>query len=279
MFVGDIDIVRDVLNDRSAQKTNRYKDFLLAHGEQNDIFTTNDVSFHSSSRKAMSHAFSSKHIKRMKDISIHHTELFVKNRLEKQQLTESVLDISAEMICLTLDIILDAAFQYKMPPDEKKQFLHESEIILKEIYQAYIPFRYSFLGRHLIPGVRRAKEAQLFTRKVALQIINNYKHMKKTSPQSIVKGTVIDQIMNNNVAYKNDDNRIADIIILVFAGHDTTSHSLSWTFIELAKHEAIQMDLQKELLKKEVTTTTNMEESSSRQNTTLLDAVIKESMR
>lgn len=256
--VADIDIIRDVLTDRSVRKPIQYESFRFASGSTNDIFTS-DGSFHTKSRKAMAHAFSSNHIKRMKEVSIHHTELFVKNRLS--QITESgePFDIRTEMISLTFDIIVDAAFQYRMPIDEKSKFLSEMQLLLIECYLSQIPLRHR-LG-FFIPGVRRAKKAQSYVRKVAMNIIESYKKM-----ESPIEGTVLDCIMKNTKAYKNDEERIADVITMVVGGHETTAMTISWTLIELAQRKDLQERVRSEIMDKPI-------EQANRNK--LLEGVIK----
>jgi cytochrome P450 len=83
------------------------------------------------------------------------------------------------------------------------------------------------------------------------------------------KGTVIDQIAQNT-SYKTDKERVSDILMLLFAGHDTTAYSLSWTLLELAKKPHEQRLLRNELR-------SNPEEDRS--NLTMLRNVMKEGMR
>ncbi len=45
----------------------------------------------------------------------------------------------------------------------------------------------------------------------------------------------------------DDNNKIADIIILFIAGHETTATALTWTMYLLAKHPEIQERLRNEV--------------------------------
>lgn len=133
VVVGDVDIIRDVLGDRNAKKPTKFYSYLrFIHGEKNDILSSDEGDFHAKSRKGMAHAFSSKHIRRMREVSVRHTDQFIQNTLGKYKESGESFDISNEMLSLTFDIILEAAFQYHMANDVKKQFLEELEINLKE---------------------------------------------------------------------------------------------------------------------------------------------------
>lgn len=132
IIVADIDIIKDVLSDREVLKPAKlYSMFRFIHGGDNDILTS-EGKFHRLSRKNMSHAFSSNHIRRMREVSLRHTDSFVHNQLEKYRDSGKSFDISEEMLSLTFDVIMEAAFQYKMPSDEKEKFLEEVDIVLKE---------------------------------------------------------------------------------------------------------------------------------------------------
>jgi cytochrome P450 len=61
-----------------------------------------------------------------------------------------------------------------------------------------------------------------------------------------IKGTVIDCIVNNP-NYKDNRERIADILILLLAGHDTTDYSIAWILLEVAKNQCEQEKLLKDL--------------------------------
>jgi len=176
--VGDIDIIRDVLGDRNVQKTSEYKTLRFIHGGQNDILTS-EGSYHTFARKGMAYAFSSNHIKRMREVSIKHTDKFIhkiNNKLNDNDVKNESFNISTEMLSLTFDIILEAAFQYEMSHEEKEQFLEEIELVLKECYKERIPFRRK-LGR-LIPSFRRAKQAQAFMRKTGMNVIKSYRNLQ-----------------------------------------------------------------------------------------------------
>ena len=83
------------------------------------------------------------------------------------------------------------------------------------------------------------------------------------------KGTLIDHIAQNS-NYESDKERVNDILIFLFAGHDTTAYSLSWTLLELAKNPEEQRLLREEL---------RMQPQEERTHLKRLKNVAKEGMR
>ena len=95
-------------------------------------------------------------------------------------------------------------------------------------------------------------------------ILESYRAMDNPT-----KGTVIDQIAQNT-SYKTDKERVSDILVMLFAGHDTTAFSLSWTLLELAKKPHEQRLLRNEL---------RSHPEEERMSSTMLRNVVKEGMR
>ena len=111
---------------------------------------------------------------------------------------------------------------------------------------------------------RRAHVAADRLELLAFKIMNRYKKCNNPS-----KDTIIDCIMKND-AYKNDNERAADVTTLLIAGHDTTAYTIAWTVKELAKNPKEQENL-RDLL-----------QSTEKENWHQLDTlknVIKEGMR
>jgi len=259
IVLGDAEVMRQILNDKSVSKPYRmYKGFERIHDGGTNMFASNGERwFHS--RKAILPAFSPNHICRMTEVTVEKTKEFIAQLDAKEGKS---FDVGKEMINSTLKIICDAAFEYDMPASEHAEFLHELELILKEGRNAPIPFRWRF-GR-FIPAVHRSWDASKRLFALGERILASYRKLEDPT-----EGTVIDCIVNNP-NYKDDKERVADLIILLVAGHDTTAYSLACSFLELAKNPAEQDTIRTALL------ATAAEE---RLNSKALSNVIKESMR
>jgi cytochrome P450 len=204
-------------------------------GGTKSLFTTEGMCWHSR-RKGLAPAFSSKHVKRMNEVAVEKAEAWIKNKLVPMVEKGEAFDVGKEMIGITLDAIAETAFEYTISEDEKTMFLHELELCLRESLINFAnPFRR--LYGLLLPDRRRAfvggKRLQAFGLKILLQ------HRRQVHP---MKGTVIDLVANSD-AYANDEERAADILVMLIAGHDTTGYTMAWILKELAKNPEEQQRL------------------------------------
>ena len=126
-----------------------------------------------------------------------------------------------------------------------------------------IPLRSRF-GKYVFPEAKKAHLASMRLLELGTNILESYRAMDNPT-----KGTVIDQIAQNT-SYKTDKERVSDILMLLFAGHDTTAYSLAWTLLELAKKPHEQRLLRNEL---------RSNSEKDRSNLTMLRNVMKEGMR
>jgi len=262
LVINDVDLSRKILCDSSQEKHDGYKQIKAIHGQQDDILTSVGSSWHQA-RKGMSSAFSSRHIGRMNKVVVKQTENFISNKLDQMVEEELGFDVGEEMIWLTLGIICETAFEYDINHEEKCMLRNEITLVLKEAaMDRMIPLRWIF--GYLNPATKRARVGTQKMLALALKIIDSYNKL-----ESPIKGTVIDCIMKNQ-AYKDDNARSADILILLFAGHDTTAYSVAWILIELAKNPIDQAVLHNNL--RSVT-------YDKRKDVKMLEYVIKEGLR
>lgn len=92
------------------------------------------------------------------------------------------------------------------------------------------------------PGMRAARRKSQEIRSILRNIL--VKHRKKSNPNT---KTIIAMICNNP-EYKDDEERVRDLFGYMVGGFDTTSYSLAWTLLELARHPEEQKYLRAELL-------------------------------
>ncbi len=234
-------VARKFLNDTLTIKPeNMYARFKPLHNKRIDtmLVVNGHRWFHS--RKAMNVAFSSSHIKRMRNVTVKKVEEFMKklDNLEQQKDGGESFDVGKEMVNLTFKVICDAAFEYQMSDEEQEQFVKDLILVMKEQQKGALPLRWK-LGS-LIPTVRKAVVASRALEEVAEKILENYRNMENPIPN-----TVIDCIAKNQ-SYNNDQERWADIVLLLIGGHDTTAYSIAFTMIELAKHPEEQTKLRKD---------------------------------
>jgi len=127
---------------------------------------------------------------------------------------------------------------------------------------AFNPFRKFFTW--MLPTRQRAFQAARNIHKFALEVIENYRRNPNPPTQ-----TVIDMIMKNP-NYASDMERASDIIVVLFAGHDTTGYTLAIALQQLAMHPEEQKRLRLELYKGN---------QASQRESPYLRAVVSETMR
>lgn len=258
IVVGDATIMRKLLTYESISKPWVYTRSTTVHDGGTNFFAENGERWYHA-RKSIMHAFSSHHIRRMRIVTLEKVENFMK-KLDANE--RKSFDVGKEMINLTLEVICDAAFEYKMSESEQEEFLTELEIVLKENRNSYIPLRWR-LGR-FIPSVRRSRLGSKRLYALGEKILATYRTIENP-----IKDTVMDRVVNNP-NYHNDKERVNDLLVLLLAGHDTTAYSLAWILKELAMHPQEQAKLRSELLNASV---------EERYNLKALHNVIKEGMR
>jgi len=264
-IVGDPTIIRDILMDKKSDKAEKsLKGFNFIAGHKSLGTRKNDRDL-KASRKGTSHAFSSSEVNRMNQICSHNIEQWIKNRLEPCIDNNDSFDPSDEMCCMTFRIIMESAFEYtELADEEYEHFTHHLDLAVKYFLVKYMNPLRKFLGP-LLSGHRIAlkscAEVQAFTRK----ILNAYrKNTNKSASKTIIRMIV------ENEHFTTDKERIAELFIMIFAGYDTTGHTLGTTLTLVAKHPEVSEKLRNELLPMNI---------ASRPNSDYLRNVITESMR
>lgn len=163
-------------------------------------------------RKAMAPAFADNQVRRMNQTVAKKTDEWIETFLEPRAAKGEDIDIAHAMIDLTFEIIMEAAFEYKMPTHEKETLLDCLDTTLKEFIFSN-PLKQIFGA--FVPSVRDAHRKAKLLMDIVDNIIRAYRKNPNPTP-----GTVIDLIMKNP-NYNNDRERAADMVSLIVAGHDT----------------------------------------------------------
>jgi cytochrome P450 len=262
--VGEPDLAKEILLDKNTIKP------LAMYGAFNgvtagfpNIFTSNGTIWHHR-RKGVAPAFAANQVQRMNRVALETIDQWIQDKLKSSANQDFLFNAPDEMIDLLLTSISLTAFEYNLSPEEKKLFLTELTLVLKEFFLKSMsnPLR-KFVGLFL-PERRRAHVAGQRLHELCMKIIQSYRTLENPTP-----GTIIDLIMKNP-NYKDDHERAADVLIMMIGGHDTTAFSLAWTLKELAKNPTLQAELRSELAK---------EDPSTAHNNATLKKCIREAIR
>jgi len=240
VVVGEHDTVRKILTDPLSRKPlSMFVGFRKLGGGDPTVFTSNGEIWHTK-RKALAPAFSSNHIKRMNKVAMDKVNNWIEEELCPMVESGESFDVGDKMISITLDVICETAFEYKMSPEEKSLYLSELEIGLIEFTRKNANlFRRLFWPFY--PERRRAFVAAERLQKLGMKILDSYKKLKNPT-----KGTIINLIMTSD-AFETDRARVGQILEFLLAGHDTTGYSIAWILLELARNPEEQKRLRASL--------------------------------
>uniref|UniRef100_A0A0G4HET7 Cytochrome P450 n=1 Tax=Chromera velia CCMP2878 TaxID=1169474 RepID=A0A0G4HET7_9ALVE len=148
---------------------------------------------------------------------------------------DEALDIGAEFTKLTVDVIAATAFDYDLKTqkggEEGEAILEGIPILLKEaVLSHHIPVRRWFSW--FFPEVQKANKMREKLTEICLKILRLRR--EKGEIDLSKDNTLIARILD--AEYESEMHRAADVMTFLFAGHDTTGFTLSWTVFELVKH-------------------------------------------
>jgi cytochrome P450 len=158
--------------------------------------------------------------------------------------------------------------------DEGYILHHGLNIILREYGMKSMmnPFRYlMFWDKSLNEAKCKASEI----RQMLLNILNEYRATHSREETEADPGILAHLVLNQ---YPSDVERIADMLIFLIAGHDTTGYTLAFTILEVARNPEVARKLKLEI---DAIIPTDCKHIDANQLSQLqyLDCVIKESMR
>ncbi|KAK0505318.1 cytochrome P450 [Armillaria luteobubalina] len=104
-----------------------------------------------------------------------------------------------------------------------------------------------------IKRLEHARMMRNLTDEVAKQLLNEkYEALAADKPKRDIMSLLVNANVSENLKSRlNSEELLAQMNSIMFAGHETTANTLSWTFLELAKHREVQDRLRAEIRKKE----------------------------
>lgn len=181
------------------------------------------------------------------------------------------LNIPSWLSRATLDAIGEAAFDYQFGSLDNVETelgkayqsivltlfgLPSTSRLFRESFLDYIPaklvmYLYSVMPSRRFVRMRQTADASM---KIAKQLVNE-KHdalLAGKDNKDVMSLLVKANASENPKARLTEDELYAEMRVILFAGHETTANSLTWTLWELAKHPEIQKRLRTEIREAEV---------------------------
>ncbi|EPQ55474.1 cytochrome P450 [Gloeophyllum trabeum ATCC 11539] len=262
-----------------------------------------DGDVHKRQRKVMLPAFGAPEAKALYPVFKSHSEELMSrwSDLLSSEGEPQEVNVPSWLSRATLDAIGEAAFDYQFGA------LDNSETELGKVYRDIVPALFgtntdkrllmdslldSIPARFIVhlyrrlPGRRfeRMRETSEATYKIARQLVaEKYDALLSGKGNKDVMSLLVKANASENPAKRlTDEELYAQMRVILFAGHETTSNSLAWALWELAKHPEIQTRLRKEIRETEARVRASGQaelDLSDVESMPYLQAVLKESMR
>jgi cytochrome P450 len=163
--------------------------------------------------------------------------------------TEGVIDLSEEMMQLTLFIVTKSLFD--ADPATMMDLTQEVDVAVRQLQESTI-FDLNFGA--IIPrwAPTPAKHKAQTARRTLEQVVDRFinQHRSEGSGRIAERPSLLAMLL---LAQDEDGNRLDDeaicdeVITLFLAGHETTSNALTWAIYLLTQHPEIQTQLQQEI--------------------------------
>ncbi|PBK76286.1 cytochrome P450 [Armillaria solidipes] len=212
-----------------------------------------------------------------------------------------VIDIPSWTSRGTLDAIGEAAFDYQFGAldDSAKPLTNAYTNLLFDTFAAatdntilslclmdWLPVwvvRF-FVEKAPIKRMKHLRISRDLTRQVAKQLlIEKYEALAVDKPKRDIMSLLVKaNVSENPKTQLSEEELLSQMNTIMFAGHETTANTLSWTFLELARHPEVQDQLRAEIREKERVIFTRGDTEFSVQDLDsmpYLTAVVKEVLR
>ena len=237
IFVNHPDYIREILiNQASAfvkERTVRRMKILLGNG-----LITSEEPFHMRQRRIVAPAF---HRQR---IAVYADEIAsIATRRREQWQPGQTIDISAEMMSLSLEIVARTLFNTEVTDDIRR--INDEVNSIMEIYNFLVAFprmeQFLFLP---IPKIIRFRHSKGRLDAIVDRLIAEHRaNVDKGDLLSMLIGT-----RDEEDATSMSDEQIRDEILTIFlAGYETVANALTWTWYLLSQNPEVEQKLHAEL--------------------------------
>ena len=250
-IIGDYGVAKSIIEDKTTTKFSPANQFFRDTTNNGDNLITADGHRWKHVRKATSSAFSSTNIKLIVAIIENVTDSWLQRTFATPATAEDAdpansepgveFDPLYEMNRITSDVICTAAFDYELRDDERHDILTNLQVCWLEFgMKMQTEFiRQLPILRDFVPGIRKAKAAAKELYRFRDHMLQQY----KSKPEKDRKKHIIIDMILNDKEYKDDEQRIRDMVAYVIAGFDSTANTLAFVLHELAQNQAEQTKL------------------------------------
>lgn len=237
--IGDPRLARAVLSDPDHEKAlDLLRSFEITLGGTCMFTQPNDRA--RITRRNTSRAFGPELVRsRMNEACGRHVEEWIERVLEPAVASGAAIDPCREMLYVAFGVICEVVFDYAASREECNLFLKHGEVTAVEFgfKQMMNPLR-PILGKWLAERAR-AFDSVRWIHGFGLRMLAEHQR-KKRAGESHEKNTVI-AIIDDDPRYASNEEKLPELLLWLFAGHDTVGLSMGTALYHLAKHKS-EMD-------------------------------------
>lgn len=241
-FVNHPDHVKQVLvdNHRNYQKNFIYKRLepMLGKG-----LLTSNGEFWKRQRRLAQPAFHKQRIAGFAELMVRHTRAMLQTWEQRARAHESI-DVHAEMMKLTLVVVADALFSVNVMEDAEDvgRALSTALEITDDRFSSVLILPQAVPT----PSNRRFAEAMGVLDHMVGGIIEQRRKSGELGEDLL---GMLMAIRDADTGEQMNDQQLRDeVMTMVLAGHETTANALSWTFLLLSQHPAVERRLHEEVV-------------------------------
>ena len=250
VVVGDASLARSVLSDpRNEKAIDLLKSFEITLGGTCMFTQPNDLA--KTTRKNTSRAFAASIVKgRMTSVCKRRIHEWIRDVLKPTIESKATIDPCREMLDVAFKIVCEVVFDYDATLEECELFVQHGEVTAVEFgfKQMMNPLR-PILGTWLAERAK-AFDSVRWIQSFGLKMLEAHQKKKRELPASEIPTTVI-SLIDDDPRYPSNKEKLPELLLWIFAGHDTVGYSMGTALYHLAKHPSELTKARKALLLKE----------------------------
>lgn len=284
-IVSDPILCREILMDPNGDKPNAlYKGFRRV-SKRIGLFTATrtspNESYVRSVRKSLLTTMHKSQIQRMQKVTDGIVDRWMNEEFRakaaEQGTNSIVFDPAREVLWITFSVILQAAFEYTPTFKEFECYLESQKKIDKGAVASQFDIGYWLACRlGISKQFKEIQEGGENNKRLARKLIAEYrKNVANRSDDPTILHILINQPEILKLNDEADTQLVCEVLIWLFAGHDTTGFSVSHSLIFLAMHPECQDKLRKEVIQSEE----SADDAVNNRSTSYLSCVVRETWR
>lgn len=251
VVVGDASLARSILlNPLNEKAIDLLKSFEITLGGTCMFTQPNHLA--KPTRKSTSRAFGPSLVRgRMAAVCKHRIDEWIETVLEPTIATpDGTIDPCLEMLDVAFKIVCEVVFDYHATREECELFMKHGEVTAVEFgfKQMINPLR-PLLGRWLAER-KEAFESVRWIQSFGRKMLEEHQRKKKESSSrgEAIPTTVI-SIIDDDPRYSSNQEKLPELLLWLFAGHDTVGYSMGTALYHLAQHPSELTKVRKAILR------------------------------